>query len=82
MNSTGSWQLEAVYYLTMTLDALIMLAGAFVVIEPQLGFPTTWDTVILFVVGVVIIGLGIAIRRRGLKESTSMKSQTSTPHVQ
>lgn len=52
----------------MTIDALIMLAGAFVVIEPQLGFPSSWDTVLLFIAGVIIVGLGIAVRRRGLRE--------------
>ena len=52
----------------MTLDTLIMLFGAFVILEPQLGFPTDWDSVILFIVGVCIVGLGIAVRRRGLRD--------------
>jgi cytochrome c-type biogenesis protein CcmH/NrfF len=52
----------------MTIDALIMLVGAFVLIEPQLGFPTTWDTALLSIAGVLIIALGIAVRRRGLRE--------------
>jgi hypothetical protein len=61
----------------MTLDALIMLAGAFIIIEPQLGFPTAWDTYILFAAGVIIVGLGIAVRRRGLKEPASVKIDSS-----
>lgn len=44
-----------------------MLAGAFVVIEPFLGFPTRWDTVLLFMVGVFVIALGIVVRRRGTR---------------
>jgi len=48
----------------MTLDALIMLAGAFVAMLPFLGFPNSWDTMFLFLVGVFTIGLGIAVRRR------------------
>gem|GEM_PF-2082238 len=52
----------------MTIDALIMLLGAFVLIEPHLGFPTTWDNILLFVAGVLIVALGIAVRRRGLRE--------------
>jgi len=52
----------------MTIDALIMLLGVFVVIEPQLGFPSTWDGVLLFIAGVLIVALGIAVRRRGLRE--------------
>lgn len=70
----------------MTLDALIMLAGAFVIIEPQLGFPTVWDTYILFAAGVIIVGLGIAVRRRGLKEREAAKADLpesgDTPRVQ
>ncbi len=48
----------------MTLDALIMLAGAFVTVLPFLGLPNSWDTVLLFLAGVAIIGLGIVVRRR------------------
>lgn len=48
----------------MTLDTLIMFAGALVAALPFLGFPNTWDTVIFFALGVFIIALGIVIRRR------------------
>lgn len=48
----------------MTVDALIILAGGFVTVLPFLGFPNSWDTVLLFLVGVFIIGLGIMVRRR------------------
>lgn len=48
----------------MTLDALIMLAGGFVAVLPFLGFPNSWDTVLLFIAGVAIIGLGVVARRR------------------
>jgi len=50
----------------MTLDALIMLAGALVAVVPFLGFPPSWDTWIFFVLGVFILGLGIIVRRRGM----------------
>lgn len=63
----------------MTIDALIMLLGAFVLIEPQLGFPATWDSVLLFIAGVVIVGLGIAVRRRGLREPSS--TEQSVPRA-
>ncbi|MDP3965375.1 MAG: hypothetical protein Q8Q13_01080 [bacterium] len=53
----------------MTLDALIMLAGAFVAVLPSLGFPNSWDTVLLFLAGIFIISLGIVVRRRGGKTS-------------
>lgn len=59
----------------MTLDALIMLAGALVGIWPFLGFPPSWDTVILFVLGAFIFALGIVVRRR------DMGSKRSEGHV-
>ena len=55
----------------MTLDTLIMLAGTFVAVLPFLGFPSSWDTVLLFLAGIFIIGLGITLRRR----STSRKPE-------
>ncbi len=51
----------------MTLDALIMLCGALVAILPFLGFPSSWDSVLFLIVGVAVVALGIAVRRRGLK---------------
>ena len=51
----------------MTLDTLIMLAGAIVAVMPFLGFPLSWQVWIIFILGVLIIGLGIAVRRRGMR---------------
>ena len=48
----------------MTLDALIMFAGAFVAVLPFLGFPNSWNAVFFTLAGIFIIGLGIAVRRR------------------
>ena len=48
----------------MTLDTLIMLLGGLVALVPFLGFPSSWDTVIFFVLGVLVVGLGITVRRR------------------
>lgn len=59
----------------MTIDALILLSGAFVLILPFLGFPASWDAVLLFFAGVFIIGLGIAVRRRGLKDTGVTRTQ-------
>ena len=47
----------------MTLDTIIMLAGVLVALLPFLGFPSSWDTVLFFLLGVLVIGLGIAVRR-------------------
>ncbi len=48
----------------MTLDALIISAGAVVAILPFLGFPSSWDHAIFFIAGLCVIALGIAVRRR------------------
>lgn len=57
----------------MTLDTLIIAAGAFVGLLPFLGFPNSWDTVLFFLAGVFIIGLGIAVRRKRGAEETSRR---------
>lgn len=59
----------------MTLDALIMLSGAFVALLPFLGFPNNWDTVLFFLAGIFIISLGIAIRR---KDNASPQAKNGT----
>lgn len=63
----------------MTLDALIMLIGAIVAVLPFLGFPNSWDSVLYFLLGVIIIGLGIVVRRR---DSHHMDSMMRTPAPQ
>ena len=40
-----------------------MFLGAFTMLVPFMGFPSTWDTIILLVAGVLTIALGIAVRR-------------------
>jgi len=55
----------------MTLDTVIMLFGAFVAVLPFLQFPPDWMSFFSFVAGIVIIGLGIAVRRRGLSHEPS-----------
>ncbi|MBI5458026.1 hypothetical protein HY971_04880 [Candidatus Kaiserbacteria bacterium] len=55
----------------MTIDALIMLGGAFVAVLPFLGFPNSWDTFFFFCAGVFIIALGIVVRRRLARRVTA-----------
>ena len=66
----------------MTLDALIMLAGAFVAVLPSLGFPNSWDTVLLFLAGIFIISLGIVVRRRGGKTSQPTPPKNESAFVE
>ena len=63
----------------MTLDALIMLAGGFVALLPFLGLPNSWDAVLLFLTGAIIVSLGIMVRRR--LESSPKESAGGT-HVE
>ncbi len=48
----------------MSLDALIMFAGAVIAIVPFLGFPVSWDHPMFFILGICVIVLGIVVRRR------------------
>lgn len=62
----------------MTIDALIMLSGAFVAVLPFLGFPNSWDTFFFLFAGVFIIALGIVVRRRlGQTHRASKKEEMS-----
>lgn len=49
----------------MTLDTLIMLAGALVAAVPLLGIPVSAQQPLLFFLGVATVALGIIVRRRG-----------------
>lgn len=61
----------------MSLDAIIMLIGALVALVPFLGFPNSWDRIIFLVLGVLIIVLGIVVRRRGTRKDAA----TETPRT-
>lgn len=63
----------------MTLDSLIMFCGVLVAILPFLGFPNSWDTVFFVTLGVIIISLGIVVRRRApRKEARDLHYEEST----
>ncbi|RJR13836.1 hypothetical protein C4585_01340 [Candidatus Parcubacteria bacterium] len=70
----------------MTLDTLIIITGAAVAALPFLGFPSTWDKVIFLLLGVFVLSLGIALRRRGYthtsepKESDIFQGRVSNEH--
>lgn len=48
----------------MTVDALIILAGAIVATLPFLGFPHRWLQVLFFIAGISVVILGVVVRRR------------------
>jgi membrane protein implicated in regulation of membrane protease activity len=59
----------------MTLDTVIMFAGALVAIMSYLGFPTTVDSIIFLILGIIIIACGIAVRRRGRPDTKKRSKQ-------
>ena len=61
----------------MTIDALIMFMGALVAMLPFLGFPIRFDNIIMVVIGVIIISLGIMVRRRGVARSRTARASNS-----
>ena len=74
----------------MTLDALIMLSGTLTALIAISGFPSEWKVPMLFLLGILIVVLGIVARRRGLgvqrvtlekkPEGTSTDSLLQSPH--
>ncbi|MDP2648819.1 MAG: hypothetical protein U1D26_00300 [Patescibacteria group bacterium] len=65
----------------MSLDVLIMLAGVLVAAMPFLGFPTSWNTVIFFVLGVFVFALGVVVRRRGKRDTSSPTDISGTADI-
>lgn len=62
----------------MTLDTVIMLLGALVAALPFLQFPQDWTNFFAFLAGIIIIGLGIAVRRRGLRHGSAQDQSEDT----
>jgi membrane protein implicated in regulation of membrane protease activity len=54
----------------MTLDILIMFAGAAIMTLPFLGIPLKWDNVLLVILGIFVVMLGIIVRRRAFRYGT------------
>ena len=73
----------------MTLDTLIILAGALVAFLSIAGFPPSWYKPMFFVLGFFVVALGIIVRRqRGERETAERlaaqagkRAATLTPHV-
>ena len=47
----------------MRKDVVVMLGGFFVALLPFLGFPNSWDTVLMVIVGSFVFAGGVAVRR-------------------
>jgi VIT1/CCC1 family predicted Fe2+/Mn2+ transporter len=64
----------------MTLDALIMLVGALTVVLPYMGIPSAWDISIYTFFGIIMIILGIAVRRRKGTQQVNTISESKPLH--
>lgn len=71
------------YTPAMTLDALVMLAGALVAFLAVAGFPPSIYKPLFFVLGLFVIGLGIVVRRmRGRWETAQrLSSRNEQPQA-
>jgi len=67
----------------MTLDTLIILCGALVAFLSMAGFPPSLYKPMFFILGFIVIALGIIVRRqRGERETAERKRTTTiTQHV-
>lgn len=81
---------DMLYFAPMTLDSVIMLVGAVIAVLPFLGFPQRWDSVLYFLLGMIVIGLGIAVRRGNARvpkrtsprrAATYVESKTTAPEA-
>jgi len=76
----------------MSIDAVIMLLGALVALVPFLGFPNSWDRAIFFVLGMLVVVIGVVLRRRAVARrarhaalsagETGNEPSTLPPHEQ
>ena len=63
----------------MTLDALIMLAGALVALLSVAGFPPSIYKPMFFILGFFTIALGIVVRRKRGDWETMMRQSGRAP---
>lgn len=67
----------------MTLDALIMLAGALVAFLSVAGFPPSIYKPLFFLLGIFVVALGIVVRRqRGERETEERKRAAASGGIQ
>ena len=62
----------------MTKDVIIMALGAWVLVLPFLGFPSRFDTLLFVLSGLLIITMGVLVRR----EQFSRRTPPETPEPQ
>lgn len=65
----------------MTLDTIIMLTGGAIAVLPFFGFPASWDDVLFFFLGALVVILGIAVRRNAHHVLMEKKQQTKPTGV-
>lgn len=71
-----------IYWPAMGKNVLIMLLGTWVALLPFLGFPGSWDRILLVISGVIIISIGIAMRREKGKKFDKKHESLQEAHVE
>lgn len=64
----------------MTLDIMIMFVGASVALLPFLGIPRTIDEFIFTILGLVVIALGVTLRRKRAEVAREERLKNSRDH--
>ena len=61
---------------------ILFTCGALIFFLPFLGFPSSWKTVFLLIIGLVIssIALSFIIKERALRRDSENQNQSATPH--
>jgi hypothetical protein len=56
-------------------DMFIMLLGIWIAILPFLGFPGSWDRIFFLISGIILISIGISLRRSKNSNGIEMKKE-------
>ena len=62
----------------MSKNTAIIVTGALVLVTPYLGIPSDWKTVIFVAVGIIIIIIGLSLRRDGNGAGIQTGKKTDT----
>ena len=62
----------------MRKELAVMLLGAWIALEPFLGFPRSWDEPMLLVSGLLLVLLGFLLRHNALERLKTQSRRTDT----
>lgn len=62
----------------MSKGTTIFLSGMLLIIVPSMGIPLVWKHIILFAVGVLLLGIGYSLRRQQYLSTLSVDDNVRT----